>query len=202
MTRIPAALSVVGIVALVVLGACGCGGGGPAPPQATVTGRVLDDASLQPVSNARVSVGFDSTTTNASGFFSLQTAPGSRNVQVSNQGYQTLTFSHNVQVGTNSLGILYLRPALQWNHGAASGVVRYGAAPVPGAVVYCGGAEATCKSDGSYAIYNLPAGQRALFGHDPGTDRVGYVVVTVVAGQTTPGANIVLNLTPPARPRF
>lgn len=183
----------------------GCGGGGsdtPAAVSATVSGTVLDDATLQPVEGAVVSVGNDSTTTSADGSFSLRTTAGSKTIQISRAGYQSLSINRQLLAGSNAIGMLYLRPSLQPGAGAASGTVRYRGAPVVGAQVRSGGSEATTRADGSFTIYNLPAGERGLLAFDPNTSRVGYAVVNVVAGQTTSGANILLNLEPPARPTF
>jgi len=203
MTRRDAAIVLMMLLGAAGLTICGCGGGGGGGgvQQATVTGTVRDDAGLQPVNNARVEANGDVAFTNAAGEFTLQTTAGNKDLEITKTGYQDLTLSRNLVVGDNSIGTRYLQPELQAGHGAATGKVRRNGVGVGGVVVH-GDTQATTKADGSYAIYNLTAGERGLLAVDPATQAVGFTSVNITAGQTTGGADIDLNLEPPAEPVF
>ncbi|MCD6361217.1 MAG: carboxypeptidase regulatory-like domain-containing protein [Armatimonadetes bacterium] len=187
---------------MIFVGCGGGGGGGGGAAQATITGTVLDDASLAPIRNAQVEVNGDITTTNAAGVFTLDTTSGNKTIHISKAGYQILTIQRNLQAGDNALGTQYLQPALLAGNGAATGTVRNNGTPVAGADVQSGGAQAVTKADGSFGIYNLPAGERGLLAVDPVTQQVGYTVVDITAGETTTGADIDLDLQPPGQPNF
>ena len=195
-------LSVCALLVPAALVVSGCGGGGGTPVAATVTGTVRDDASLQPVSGAQVSASGATATTNQSGRFTLNTAAGPRTIRITKSGYQELALSRSLQAGANDIGTRYLKPALQTGRGAATGTVLRSGQGVAAARVESGGAQATTRADGSYAIYNLPAGERGLLAVDPTTQRVGYTSVQITAGQAATGVDITLNLQPPHQPGF
>ncbi len=205
MVRRCALISTLVLAATAVAFIAGCGGGGgggPVEPAATVSGTIRDDAGLQTLSGARVTIGTANALTNAFGVFTVNTTAGSKTITISLAGYQNMTLTRDLSAGANSIGMRYLKPALQASRGAASGTVRYGGQGIAGAHVESGGSQATTKSDGSYAIYNLPTGERGILAIDQANSRAGSTSVTINAGTTVAGANIRLNLTPPNLPVF
>lgn len=194
--------AVIVVVATMLIAGCGGGGGGVPAEPATVTGTVRDDASLDPVENAQVTIGATTAQTNASGFFTIATTAGTRTIVITKNAYQTMNLTRTLSAGTTGVGTRYLRPALLAGNGAASGRVRFGGENIAGARVTSGGAEAITRADGTYGIYNLQAGERGLLAVDTGGDHVGSVAVHIVAGQTTAETDIVLNLSPPDLPQF
>ncbi len=190
------------VVAAGFVAGCGGGGGGVPAEPATVTGTVRDDASLDPVANAQVTIGATTAQTNANGYFTIATTAGTRTIVITKAAYQTQNLTRTLVAGTTSVGTRYLRPALLAGNGAASGRVRLGGANVAGARVTSGGAEATTRADGTYGIYNLQAGERGLLAVDADGAHVGSVAVQIVADQATADADITLNLSPPDLPQF
>ncbi len=86
--------------------------GGPGPGTATVTGRVVDADTGQPVAGATVKVDTLSTTTGTDGRFTLTGVPtGTATLQVSKTGYITYYASIQVQSPTTSLSDIPLVPA-------------------------------------------------------------------------------------------
>jgi hypothetical protein len=163
---------------------------------------VRDDASLDPIANAHVTIGAATAQTNANGYFTIATTAGTRTISIAKNAYQTQNLTRNLSAGNTSVGTRYLRPALLAGNGAASGRVRFGGQNMAGARVTGGGAEATTRADGTYGIYNLQAGERGILAVDAGGEHVGSVAVQIAAGQMTTDANITLNLSPPDLPQF
>ncbi len=195
-------LVVTVIIATGIVAGCGGGGGGVPAEPATVTGTVRDDASLDPIANAHVTIGAATAQTNANGYFTIATTAGTRTISIAKNAYQTQNLTRNLSAGNTSVGTRYLRPALLAGNGAASGRVRFGGQNMAGARVTGGGAEATTRADGTYGIYNLQAGERGILAVDAGGEHVGSVAVQIAAGQMTTDANITLNLSPPDLPQF
>lgn len=142
----------------------------PAPPTtATVTGRVLSDATGSPLGGALVRLALAGaareTTTGADGRFTLASVnPGTWNLTVQLAGYATHATSRVVSLPTTDLGDVRLRGA-----GArVTGVVVSNAtgAPVADARVSIatatGGASGSTGADGRFAIDGAPDGAAGI----------------------------------------
>ncbi len=75
---------------------------GPAAAQSTITGRVVDDATGQPINLAAVSAAGRAVPTNQQGSFTLSVPPGRHTVTVSVIGYQDGTAVVNVAPGASA----------------------------------------------------------------------------------------------------
>jgi len=183
------------VAALVVVSGCGGGGGAGGT---TVSGFVYDDSTLGGVSGAQVSVGGKSTTTSASGAFTLTSVPvGTRTLVVTKTSYQLLSTSFTAVAGATGLGPVYLRPQLTPGKGVVIGTVQDAGVPVPGAAVIGGGKTAVTKSDGTFAIYSLPPGDTvvtAQSGVKLGRNHV------IVVQDTTVSVSVGLSFSPPLPP--
>lgn len=201
MRKLALAMAVVAVL-FPLLGGCGGGGGGTPAEDATVRGTVRDDGTLEPVAGATVAVSGNVATSNANGAFSVAAPSGARTVTITAAGYEQLVVNATLTTGVNNLGTRYLRPTLLAGRGAVRGTVRNNGATVGGASLYSGGAEATSRGDGTYAMYNLPTGQRAITAISPDQTATGVAVATVAAGTTVTGVDISLALAPPDPPTF
>ena len=182
--------------------AAGCGGGGGTTPggSATVQGTLLDDATLEPVAGAIITIGTTGATSAANGGFTVSTTAGSRTIAISASGYQQRSLSRTLAEGSNSLGTQYLRPVLLAGRGAATGTVTRGGSAATGATLLSGTARAVSKADGSYAIYNLETGQRAITAISSDGQSTGVAAASIAAEATRTGVNISLALAPPPPP--
>ncbi len=189
------------MVAILAVLAGGCGGGS-APDPATVRGTLLDDGTLRPVAEATVSVGSESTTSARDGSFSLPTQSGQRTISITAAGYQDRTINRNLPAGTSNLGTLYLRPALRAGQGAVRGAVTRNGAAEAGATLRSGNAQARSKDDGSYAIYALGTGRRAITAISADGTQTGWACADVSDGEITGGVDIELGLEPPQPPEL
>ncbi|MGC9319306.1 MAG: hypothetical protein ACP5KN_14835, partial [Armatimonadota bacterium] len=84
--------------------------------------------------------------------------------------------------------------------GAVTGMVTSSGAAAPGATLVSGNAHATAKPDGSYALYNMEAGERGITAVSADGTTTGWAMVDVEDGETTTGVNIALTLSPPPPP--
>jgi Galactose oxidase-like, Early set domain/Carboxypeptidase regulatory-like domain/Kelch motif len=148
----------------------------------TIAGTVTDSATSAPIAGATVSTGGRSTTTNASGAYSLTGVPaGEVQITVAASSYASEVRQAIVTGGqTTTLNVSMSHP------GDVSGLVTHSqtGAPIVGATVgYPGGVTVT-DATGHYSITGLPAGS-----HDLTFAATGFVsadhTVTVTAGGTT-----------------
>jgi hypothetical protein len=126
----------------------------------TISGTVTDSGTSAPISGATVSSGGRSTTTNASGVYTLtNVAAGEAQVTISASGYATEVRSAMVTGGQiTSLDVAMARP------GDIAGTVtnsQTGAVLAGVTVGYPGGVTVT-DSTGRYAVNGLPAGSADL----------------------------------------
>lgn len=170
------------------------------PDDATVRGRLRDDGTLQPVAGATVTVSGNTTTSDANGVFSVAVPAGRHSITITASGYEQLVLNVTLTSGVNNLGTRYLHPALLPGRGAVRGTVRDNGSTVGGAMLRSGGVQATSKADGTYAMYNLEAGERAITALSPDRTATGVAVARVEAGTTITGVNISLALEPPDPP--
>ncbi len=195
--RSTAVVTVILIFALVCLS--GCGGGTEALLR--LLGLVVDDGSLQPIPGARIvaSNGVEAIT-GADGSFDAAGFPASGTVTITATGYQNTTVAINTQNNELDLGKVYLVPAALAGTGTVSGIVTTaGGATAPGASIRASDREATSRADGSYRLYNVPAGFQTLFAASADRGTSGTVNVTVLSNFETI-ANIRLSIQPPLPP--
>src|SRR5205823_10945643 len=127
------------------------------PNPGTITGTVTDAGTAAPLAGATDSYSGGSTTTNASGQYSLASvAEGSYTVTASASGYT----SQNRTVSVGPGATVTQNFALVKPYGAISGTVIDAAtgAPINAATVsYSGGSTAT-NASGQYTLPNVPPG--------------------------------------------
>ena len=115
-------------------------------------------------------------------------------------GYRQRQITRTLTDGTNNLGPQYLQPQLLEGRGAVRGMITRNGTPEPGATVLSGTARATSKVDGSYALYNIEAGERTITAISGDGQATGVTTVSVAIGTTRNGVDIALSLTPPPPP--
>ncbi len=178
-----------------------------------IAGFVIDAGTLQPIVGARVVVVETSsqavaasmepaasleTTTDANGYFELSGVPSGATIKITKQGYSTLTQTVTGS-GDVDLGRIELPPAPISGTGNIEGRVTYGGQPAVGATVQAGGRTAVTRSDGSYKLFNVPAGTRTVTARSADGEASGSVTVTVPVDSTVT-ANIQLSIQPPPPP--
>ena len=95
------AVVVIAVLEVAVVGGCGGGGGGGG---ATLSGRVIDGGTGQPLQGVRVALGSSSTTTQADGRFTLSgLSPGSGVLTAQLAGYEITTVQVTIVAGANTL---------------------------------------------------------------------------------------------------
>ncbi|MBI4264117.1 MAG: carboxypeptidase-like regulatory domain-containing protein [Acidobacteria bacterium] len=148
-----------------------------------LTGRITNSANGQGISGATVSVGGVSATTNSSGNYTINEAPGGvQSVQSSASGFNTRTDTVNIAIGGTTNHSVALTPA----GGTLTGTISNASngQPISGARVAVGSVSATTDSSGRYTLSNAPAGSQTVT-----TSATGFTTrtdtVNVVAGSTT-----------------
>lgn len=183
------------LLSTVALMGCGGGGGG----NTVVTGRVVDDGTLQPLAGARVAVpGDDPVTANAAGEFTIHvSAPVT--LSAAKAGYLTATVEVPDVSGAYALGDVYLSPSPMVGYGTIRGAVTLGGLPNAGATLQAAGRTGVSKPDGSYAIHNVLAGDQTIVAQSADRRTAGSNVATV-PDMGTVTAYIALTTQPPAPP--
>jgi len=121
----------------------------------TISGNVSNAVTSEPIGNATVKAGSDSTTTNASGEYSLDVLVGSIDVICSASGYDPDTFTVAVTEDETITVDFSLTP----HYGSIGGTVADSEfVPIFGAVVSAGGKSDVTGAGGSYLIDNLLIG--------------------------------------------
>ncbi len=204
---------VIGLACVVPFSGCGGGGGNGGNGgggAADVTGRVVDDGTLEGVVGAGVSVGGSQATTGSNGFF---TATGVRSGTVSftinAATYDTLTQSRTLTSGTNNISAapFFLAPTRFGSRGAVSGTVQtMGGASVGAATITIQASGVTftsqSKTNGTFTVYNVPFGPGSLSAvGSQGEGTYGPVGITVDEPQEDRGI-IKLTTGPPPPPPF
>lgn len=162
----------IGLACVVPFSGCGGGGGNGGNGgnggggAADVTGRVVDDGTLEGVVGAGVSVGGSQAIMGSNGFF---TATGVRSgtvtFTVNAANYDTLNESRTLVSGSNNISAapFFLVPTRLAGRGNVSGMVQtLGGASVGGAIVTIqasGGAfTGQSKTTGRFTVYNVRLG--------------------------------------------
>ncbi|MDA8105786.1 MAG: carboxypeptidase regulatory-like domain-containing protein [Nitrospiraceae bacterium] len=135
----------------------------PSPTSGTVTGRVIDASTSQPLAGALISSGQLAATTSGTGEFTLTNMPaGSQTVSVSLAGYATSTATVNITVGSiTNLGAIPL--SSNPTTGIIKGTVTDAATgqPLSGVTIGISGSyagSATTGPDGSFTITGVTPG--------------------------------------------
>jgi hypothetical protein len=186
------ALSLTLITGL-LLGGCGGGGGGTF----TLVGEVRDAGTLAAIYNALVQAGA-TTNTDLAGSFLLSGAEGNTATFSAND-YQTEEVPIPGSSGTVDLGTVYLAPLYVPGTANITGTVSQGGVPVQGAEVSCGTRRALTRADGTYILFNVPAGVQTVMAVSPDHLTGGSKNLNVFIGQPNI-ADIQLTLQPPPPP--
>ena len=128
-----------------------------APNPGTITGVVSDASTGLPLSGATVSYSGGSTSTNASGQYTLSAVTeGSYTVTTSAAGYGTQATTDSVGPGA----VVTQNVALSQAPGSVTGTVTSAATalPVSGASVTYSGGSTTTNASGGYTLSNVPSG--------------------------------------------
>jgi len=131
----------------------------PAPTQATITGRIIANATGSAIAGAQISVSGKSAVAAADGSFSIeQVEPGAVTIAVQASSYDTASFSGLLSAGVNRVGDLRLQLTATTLTLFGEVINEAGGAPVPGALVRVQGTDyqAVSNSRGSYRIQGLP----------------------------------------------
>ena len=131
------------------------------PLVTTFGGTVRDAVTGQGISNANVSWGGYSTSTNSSGYYSFSNKPcGTHTLTVSKSGYSTYSSSYTPVCQSSNVKNVNLTPLVT----TFGGTVRDAATGqgISGASVSWGGYSTSTNSSGYYSFSNKPCGTRTL----------------------------------------
>ena len=152
----------------------------------TITGTVQSSSGAA-ISGASVGYGGGSTTTNASGAYTLTGVPaGTVQLVASASGFQSVTQSVAVSGGATSTANFTLSPV---SNGAVTGKVTNisTGGVIAGATVSWSGGSATTDTSGIYTLSNVPAGTQNIT-----AAKTGYLSRTSAVNVTS-GATVTLN---------
>ena len=148
------------------------------PNPGTITGTVTDAGTAAPLAGATVSYSGGSTTTNASGQYTLTSVPeGSYTLTASASGYTSQSRSVSVGPGATQTQNFALPTAT----GAITGTVTDAATgkPINGATVSYSGGSATTNASGQYTLASVPPGTSTVTASASGfTSQSASVIVT------------------------
>lgn len=176
----------------------GCGGGRSAT--STLSGTVVDAGTLQPIAGAFVVGGGLNATTDADGdFFCDGISPGASSVTVAATGYVNQVVDVPAGGGDKTVGIVYMVPAPVNGAGDVTGVITEGGVGAAGAAITSAGHAAKSRSDGTYTLYNVPAGFQTIKAINAAGTLAGSKNVSVNSSATVT-ADIPLTQAPPPAP--
>jgi hypothetical protein len=185
---------------------CGGGGGGGGGAASSVSGTVRNDGTLAGVAGAAVALVSDPTknaVTAADGTFTIADMPtGNVALTVTKAGFVATTFAEALVSGANNVGSLYLPPTLTAGNGAVSGRVEDGTGIVANALLSAAGVGGAAKGDGTFTVYNVPAGLQTLWATSPDKNSSGSKTVTITAGSVLSGQLVLISPGPPPPPIF
>jgi hypothetical protein len=148
----------------------------------TLTGKVTDSASGDPIAGASVSYGGGNTTTDASGNYTLSdVSPGEVLVTISKAGYATVSRTQAVAGGaTVTLNVALAPP------GTITGKVTDSSsgAAIAGAIVTYPGGTVTTDASGTYTIAGIASGDQALVAAADGYTSSATQTISVPANGT------------------
>ncbi|MCL4479366.1 MAG: carboxypeptidase regulatory-like domain-containing protein [Deltaproteobacteria bacterium] len=163
------------------------------PPTATtgsITGKVLDASTSQPITGATISIsGRPSATTDAQGVFLVQgITAGTYQVSIFSSGYTSQNYQVMVSAGaTADLQTIYLMPIPTSTTITGRVLDAMTGAPVTGASVMIAGTNLSAKTDasGMYTISGISALAFTVIGSAPGYDSTIFEVTTNGFGTIT-----------------
>ncbi|MDP2337297.1 MAG: carboxypeptidase-like regulatory domain-containing protein [Bacteroidota bacterium] len=183
----------------------------PAPVTGTLKGMVTSSSNGQAIGNVRILV-YDANTnapiansvlTQSGGSYQIELAPGTYYLNLSKQGYNSVPFSGitpvpvTVDAGIETTNDYQLQPSSVTNGGSLTGKVTSGGNGIGGVLVVAGdatkGYSSVTATDGTYYIYNVPAGTYQVKGYLSNYNSAA-LSVAVTAGAETSGNNIALTL--------
>jgi hypothetical protein len=142
----------------------------------SLKGTVTDNSNNQAISNVRIIV-YDANTnaptgnailSGSDGTYQIQLSPGTYYLNLSKQGYNGIPaagitpVSITVELGKETINNFQLQTSSVTNGGSISGKVTSGGNALAGALVIAGngtnGYSSVTGTDGTYSIYNVPAG--------------------------------------------
>ncbi len=197
-----ALLTIAAVVAAACLAGCGGGSGGPS---AGVTGTVLDDQTLSPVSGATVRVGGATTQTKTDGSFALTGAPvGSpETLVVAASGYPQFQQTISVSTGGTGLGNIYLPRAIPTGTGEVFGTITNNGSGQGGITVFAVSGTTTVtgtskSGTGAFVLYGVPAGNSVgLHITIPPNSTHGVALFSLTGGQVEGPFTIDISNLPP-----
>jgi hypothetical protein len=159
----------------------------------TLTGKITDSATGNPIQGATVSYAGGSTTSAANGTYTLANVmPGEVLVTVSKAGYATISRTQAVAGGATVTLDVALAPPGTISGKVISSVDNAG---IAGAIVTYSGGTITTNASGDFTIANLPAGNQTLVAAADGYNSSPEQVINVPANGTAT-ANIALTPKP------
>jgi len=161
----------------------------------SITGSVTGAEDGSPIAGATVTDGTGTTTTDASGKYTIADVPaGSYEVTASKEGYHSSSLTVTVLTGNSAVANLSLTEVIVPGSITGSVTDAEDGSPIAGATVTDGTGTATTDASGKYTIADVPAGS-----YEVTASKEGYVNVTltaaVVAGETAV-VNFSLHLKP------
>ena len=145
----------------------------------TLSGQVTDNNTSSPIEGATVSFAGGSTTTDASGNYTLaNVSPGEVLVTISKIGYATVSRTQTIAGGSTTTLDVALDPP-----GTIIGKVTDSSSgdPIAGATILYDGGSTTTNGSGDYTIVGVPAGSQALIASADGYQSSSAQNVTVPA---------------------
>jgi hypothetical protein len=164
----------------------------------TVTGTILHDSDHRPLAGVRVTDNIVQTTTDSDGKFTLQVTTGdTATLYMLADGYEVMQTPVSAESGSKDYGKLFLKPVVLPGYGLVTGIVARAGQPVAGAAVWVGSIRGATHQDGTYRLYNVPAGQQTVTASMGGLSGTASVLVI---SERTATADIALTTGPPAAP--
>jgi len=150
----------------------------------TITGSVTDAEDGLPIAGATVSDGTRTTTTDATGEYTIIDVPaGNYEVTASKEGYHSASLIVTVLSGSNALADFSLTEVILPGSITGSVTDAENGSPIAGATVSGGTRTATTDATGKYTIANVPPGNYQVTASKSGYES-SMSAVTIVSGGT------------------
>ncbi|MBI4438944.1 DUF853 family protein [Candidatus Woesearchaeota archaeon] len=159
------------------------------PANGTISGYATDNTTGQPISTASISIAGTIAQTNNTGYYTINTTPGTHNIVATKTDYEN--FIGNATITPNAITSLNI--TLTRIHGTISGYVTdadYGIY-INNATIFIGGKTAQTNNSGYYTV-NATGGQHTLLANRTGYE--AYITIATVTRGNTTTHNISLKL--------
>ena len=157
----------------------------PSPPPGTITGTATDAEDGSPIVGATVTEGDRTTTTDASGGYTItDIPPGTYQVTASKSGYYSSSLTVTVVSGSQALADFSLTEVILPGSITGSVTDAQDGSPIAGATVTDGTRTATTDSSGEYTVADVPAGDYEVTASKEGYE-TSPLTVNVISGSTT-----------------